>query len=126
MGLVSNILLSDLAHHAAPREAGRVAHDPKVISDHEFLVKHGMSREAYAERDAGWRRQYSRNAPLPTWIPTWKPSPARPTARGTSSRRSAISLTASEPRSRTWSPGVRASRASLTRRQKRRAVSVTP
>jgi hypothetical protein len=57
MGLVSNILLTDIAHNAAPREAGRVAYDPKVISDHEFLVKHGMSREQYAERDSQWRRR---------------------------------------------------------------------
>jgi hypothetical protein len=57
MGLVSNILLTDIAHNAAPREAGRVAYDPKVIRDHEFLVKHGMTRAQYAERDSQWRRR---------------------------------------------------------------------
>jgi hypothetical protein len=56
----AGILLNDLsrmAREAAPQLGARVAYDPKVISDHEFLVKHGMSREQYAERDAGWRRQ---------------------------------------------------------------------
>jgi hypothetical protein len=57
MGLVSNILLTDIVHHGAPAPAGRVAYDPKVISDHEFHVKHGMTREAYAERDSQWRRR---------------------------------------------------------------------
>jgi hypothetical protein len=46
-----------MAREAAPQLGARVAHDPKVISDHEFHVKHGMSREAYAERGAQWQRR---------------------------------------------------------------------
>src|SRR5258708_33101767 len=60
MSIHGGILLNDLsrmAREAAPQLGARVAYDPKVISDHEFLAKHGMSREQYAERDAGWRRQ---------------------------------------------------------------------
>jgi hypothetical protein len=49
------ILIRDLARMAdeAPQQIGaRVSHDAKVISDHEFHVKHGMSREAYIERES--------------------------------------------------------------------------
>jgi len=50
MGLVSNILLTDIAHNAAPREAGRVTHDQRVIDDFEYMQRHGETREAAAER----------------------------------------------------------------------------
>jgi hypothetical protein len=60
MSIHGGILLNDLsrmAKEAAPQLGARVAYDPKVISDHEFHVKHGMSREAYAERGARWQRR---------------------------------------------------------------------
>lgn len=54
------ILRNDLARMAAnppPQPAGRVSVDPQVISDADFHVKHGMTREQYAEREQLWRRR---------------------------------------------------------------------
>ena len=60
MSIHGGILLTDLsrmAHEAAPQLGARVAYDPKVISDFEFFEKHGMSREAYIERQGQLKRQ---------------------------------------------------------------------
>jgi len=50
-------MLGDLARNGAPAPAGRASVDPQVISDHDFLVTHGMTREQTAERGALWKRQ---------------------------------------------------------------------
>ncbi len=104
MSIHGGILLTDLsrmAHEAAPQLGARVAYDPKVISDFEFFEKHGMSREAYRDSLSDKRL---RNSALPTLTATLKPYRPRPTPHGTSSRPSALSSTASGPRSRTCSP----------------------
>jgi hypothetical protein len=58
MGLVSNILLTDIVHHGAPREAGRVTHDQRVIDDFEYMQRHGETREAAAERGRMLKREH--------------------------------------------------------------------
>jgi hypothetical protein len=59
MNLVTNVLTADLRRMGddGTQLVGRPVTDPRVLSDHEFFVKHGLTRDQFAERSAMFERE---------------------------------------------------------------------